>query len=419
MKFVADLHMHSKFSRATSPDMSLEGLSRWAKIKGIDLIGTGDFTHPTWFAELKSKGVEADDGFVHFGAQKFVLSAEINNFWYVGEKLHRIHTCVLLPSFEVAEQVNGELGKKGDLAVDGRPTVKMSCAQMVEKIISICPKAIIFPAHAWTPWFSVFGARGGFDSLKEAYEDMAQHIYAIETGLSSDPAMNWRVSALDSVQLLSNSDSHSPAKIGREANVFDLDRQTYDEMYEAIRYKEKKRLALTYEFFPEEGKYHYDGHRACEIRMKPSERKKLNGKCPVCGKNLTVGVMSRVDDLADREEGIVPKNAHPFESLVPLAEIIGMVYDTAPSSVKVQEKYSELIQAFGNEFAVLHATREDLERATVPQIVDGILKVRDKKLFILPGYDGEFGTLSFEKPKEEVRRKARMDEAKQKHLGDY
>lgn len=415
MKFTADLHVHSKYSRATSPNMSLEGLEAWAKTKGIDLVGTGDFTHPAWLSELKTKGVEADDGFVHYGAQKFILSAEINTHYYTGAKLHRIHNCVLVDSFEVADQVNAELGKCGDLEQDGRPTVKMSNAELVEKITEISAKAIIFPAHAWTPWFSVFGARGGFDSLAEAYEDMAGRIYALETGLSSDPAMNWRISALDRLQLLSNSDSHSPQKIGREANVFDLDRLTYGDLYEAIRYKDKKRLALTYEFFPEEGKYHFDGHRSCNMRMSPEERKKNGGKCPVCGKPVTVGVCSRVDDLADRKEGFVPKNAPPFESLVPLAEIIAMVYDTAVASKKVEEKYNELILAFGNEFAALHASPDDLAKATVPQIADGILRVRDRKIYLLPGYDGEFGIVSLEKPKEEKHAVS----GRQKKLDEY
>ncbi|MCX6772115.1 MAG: endonuclease Q family protein [Candidatus Micrarchaeota archaeon] len=318
MLVVADLHIHSKYSRATSPGMELETLSRWARIKGICVLGTGDFTHPEWYKELQAKAIESDSGFLQHGGMNFVLSSEISCIYTQGGRGRRVHLVVLSPSLEIVAQINEALGKKYNLKSDGRPIIGASAVELADIVLNISDKNLVIPAHIWTPWFSVFGSMSGFDSLKECFGERARDIYAVETGLSSDPAMNWRLSELDRVQLLSNSDSHSPEKIGREANVLDLEHLTYNDMYEAIRYKEKGKLACTYEFYPEEGKYHYDGHRLCKVSMAPEETKKHNGICPVCKKPLTIGVMNRVDALADRPEGYKPKGAAPFESLVPL-----------------------------------------------------------------------------------------------------
>ncbi|VVB57963.1 Uncharacterised protein [Candidatus Anstonella stagnisolia] len=397
---VADLHIHSKYSRATSPNMELEGLSEWGKIKGIDVIGTGDFTHPKWIKELKEKAIEEDSGLLLFNGQHFMLTVELSSIYTDKGRGRRIHQVVLAPSLEIAEQINERLKKKGaNLASDGRPIMGLSAPDIVETIMEISPKCMVIPAHAWTPWFSVFGSKSGFDSVKECYGDMEKHIYALETGLSSDPAMNWRVSALDKYALVSNSDSHSPQKIGREANVFELNRLTYDEIVDAIKDRSSGRFKLTYEFYPEEGKYHLDGHRDCGVRLTPAQTKKLKGLCPKCGKAVVIGVQYRVEELADREEGFVPKGAVPFEKLVPLAEIIAKVLGGTEASKKVLEMYAVLVKAFGNEIKVLHAPYEQLKLASDERIAKAICDVREGNITFLAGYDGTYGEMHFGKRK--------------------
>jgi uncharacterized protein (TIGR00375 family) len=415
VKAVADLHIHSKYSRATSSGMELETLSKWAKIKGIDIVGTGDFTHPAWYAELEKKAIESDSGFLQYDKMNFALSAEVSCIFTQGGRGRRMHLVLLSPSLEIVAQINEALGKRGNLKSDGRPIFGMSAIEMAEIVLGVSDKNLVIPAHAWTPWFSVFGSMSGFDSLKEAFGEYASKIYAIETGLSSDPAMNWRLPALDKLQLISNSDSHSPEKIGREANVFDLDHLTYDEMYEAIRYKEKKKLALTYEFYPEEGKYHYDGHRLCNVSLSPTETKKHNGICPVCKKKLTIGVMYRVQELADanRPEGYVLKGAPQFESLVPLKEILADALGKGVASKAVDEQYFALIKAFGNEFAVLHAPKEKLKKAAGERIAEGIARVEEGKVKKIAGYDGEYGKILIFEDEEKKR------EAGQSTLGEF
>ncbi|MEM2137686.1 MAG: endonuclease Q family protein [Candidatus Anstonellaceae archaeon] len=412
-KVVADLHMHSKYSRATSPGMELETLSKWAKIKGIDLLGTGDFSHPDWFSELERKAIESDSGFLQYDGVNFVLTNEVSCIYSQGGRVRRIHIVLLSPSLEIAAQINERLAKKGNLKADGRPIFGMSAIEMAEIVLEVSEKNLVIPAHAWTPWFSVFGSMSGFDSLREAFGEYEKDIYAIETGLSSDPAMNWRLSQLDRLQLLSNSDSHSPEKIGREANVFDLARMTYDELYEAIRYKEKNRLKCTYEFYPEEGKYHYDGHRNCNVSMAPEETRKKNGICPVCKKPVTVGVMNRVEQIADRPEGFRPKGAVPYESLVPLKEVLGEAMGKKPTAKGVGEEYFKLIKHFGNEFAVLHAKHSELVKAGGERLAEAIKRVEEGKVKKVAGYDGEYGRIIiFEKGEKER-------EIGQKTLGEF
>jgi uncharacterized protein (TIGR00375 family) len=413
MKAVADLHIHSKYSRATSPGMELETLSKWAKIKGIDIVGTGDFTHPEWYKELQTKAIESDSGFLQYDGVNFALSAEISCIYTQGGRGRRVHLVVLSPSLEIVAQINEALGKRFNLKSDGRPIIGASAIELVDIVLGISDRNLVIPAHAWTPWFSVFGSMSGFDSLKECFGEKEKSIYAIETGLSSDPAMNHRLSGLDRVQLLSNSDSHSPEKIGREANVFDLDHATYEEMYEAIRYKEKAKLACTYEFYPEEGKYHFDGHRNCKISMAPGETKKNKGICPVCHRPLTIGVMSRVEELADRPEGYQPKGAAPYESLVPLKEILADAMGKTPASRAVDEEYFKLIKAFGNEFAVLHAQSARLKKAAGERVAEAIRRVEEGRVKKVAGYDGEYGKIIiFDEGEKEL-------EAGQKTLGEF
>ena len=412
-KVVADLHMHSHYSRATSSGMELETLSKWAKIKGIDLLGTGDFTHPDWFSELQAKAIESDSGFLQYDGMNFVLSAEVSCIYTQGGRGRRVHLVLLSPSLEVVAQINEALSKKYNLRSDGRPILGASCAEIAELVLGISEKNLVIPAHAWTPWFGILGSMSGFDSLKECFGKLEKDIYAIETGLSSDPAMNWRLSQLDRVQLLSNSDSHSPEKIGREANVFDLDYLKYDELYEAIRYKEKKKLKCTYEFYPEEGKYHFDGHRNCKVSFKPEETRRHNGICPTCKRPLTIGVLNRVEQLADRSEGFTPKGAVPYESLVPLKEVLGDAMGKAPTAKAVGEEYFKLIKAFGNEFAVLHAAPSKISKVGGERLAEAIKRVEEGKVKKVAGYDGEYGKIIIFDEKEKKR------EVGQSTLGEF
>ena len=380
--------------------MDLEGLSEWGKIKGIDVIGTGDFTHPKWIEELKAKAIEEDTGLLLYNGQHFMLTVELSSIYTDKGKGRRIHQVVLAPCIEVAQQINERLKKKGaNLASDGRPIMGISAPEIVEIVMEVSPKCMVIPAHAWTPWFSVFGSKSGFDSVKECYGDMEKHIHALETGLSSDPEMNWRVSSLDKYALVSNSDSHSPQKIGREANVFELNRLTYDDIVDAIVDRESGRFKLTYEFYPEEGKYHLDGHRNCNVRLTPTQTKKLHGLCPKCGQAVTIGVQYRVEELADREEGFVPKGAVPFEKLVPLAQVLAKVMGGAEGSKKVIEMYAKIVKQFGNELKALHAPYDALKAASDEKIARAICDVREGNVTFLAGYDGTYGELCFGKKK--------------------
>jgi len=397
MEFIADFHIHSKYSRATSRDMNLENLDKWAKIKGIKVLGTGDFTHPQWSKELKENLEPAEPGLFKLknsnSETRFILTTEVSCVYSKKGKVRKIHIIIFAPSFEIVEKINVQLGWIGNLKSDGRPILGLDAKELVKIVLNVSPDCLIVPGHIWTPWFSLFGSRSGFDSIEECFEEYSKYIYAGETGLSSDPAMNWRLSALDKITLISNSDSHSPAKIGREANVFDAE-ISYYEILKAIKEKDPKRFLYTIEFFPEEGKYHYDGHRLCGISLSPKESKKYNNICPVCTKPLTIGVLHRVEQLADRPEGFKPENAIPFKSLIPLEEIIADALSVLPGTIQVEREYKKLIENFGNEFNVLlKANKEDLEKTTLPEIVEGIIKTREGKVFVEPGYDGVYGKI--------------------------
>lgn len=398
MRFIADFHIHSKYSRATSREMDVELLAQWAKKKGIGLLGTGDFTHPTYFAELKSKLQPAEPGLFRLvrGEEevRYILTTEVSNIYTQGDKIRRIHTLIFSPSFEVAEQINLKLSHYGKLSSDGRPIFGFTAKELVQMILEISEDCLLIPAHAWTPWFSIFGAHSGFDSIEECFGEMSPYIRAIETGLSSDPEMNWRLSALDEITLISNSDAHSPNRLGREANVFECE-LNYWEIAEAIRRKDRRKILFTIEFFPEEGKYHFDGHRTCGVILSPKETIQNQYLCPKCGKKITVGVMHRVEKLADRPEGFVPRQAIPSIHLIPLEEIIAEALGVRVDTKGVGMEYDRLIEKGGSEFRILlEAPPEELRSFVPPKILEGIIRMRQGKVSIVPGHDGVYGKIT-------------------------
>lgn len=401
MKFIADLHIHSKYSRATSRDMEVETLSLWAKRKGIKVLGTGDFTHPLYFLELKTKLRPLGNGLLVLSGEKntqsesthFLLTTEVSNMFTQGGQGRRIHTLIFAPSLEIAGKINSKLAKFGKVSSDGRPIFGFPVKDLVKMALDISSDCLLIPAHAWTPWFSVFGANSGFDSLTECFEEETENIFAIETGLSSDPEMNWRLSALDDITLISNSDAHSPTRLGREANIFNCE-LSYSGIVQAIREKDPHKLLYTIEFFPEEGKYHFDGHRQCQVRLPPSETRRLKGICPVCGKKLTLGVMYRVEELADRPAGSFSAKAIPALHMVPLDEIIADALGVGANSAAVEKEYLRMVAQGGTEFNILlELSSEELASFTSPLILEGILRVREGRLQIIPGFDGVFGKI--------------------------
>ena len=404
MKFIADLHLHSRYSRATSQEMEVKALALWARRKGIRLLGTGDFTHPLYFLDLKSKLNQLGNGLFTLKEDPegvhFMLTAEVSNMYTQAGKSRRVHTLIFAPSFEVVERINSRLAKYGKTGSDGRPIFGFSAKDLLKMILDISPECLIIPAHIWTPWFSIFGANSGFNSIQECYEEEAKHIRAIETGLSSDPEKNWRLSALDDITLISNSDAHSPSKIGREANIFNCE-LSYKAITEAILKKDPRKILYTIEFFPEEGKYHYDGHRNCKVLFSPQETRKHKSICPVCGKRLTVGVMSRVEELADRPEGYVPEKAIPALRTVPLDEIIADAFGVGANASSVEKEYLRLVEKGESEFNILlELSPEELSSFTPPMILEGILRVREGRLKIIPGHDGVFGKIEIFSPEE-------------------
>ena len=407
MRIIADFHLHSKHSRATSPDMEVESLVKWGKIKGINLIGTGDFTHPAYLYELKTKLEPTGAGLFKLknsdSTIQFILTVEVSNVYSQNSRLRKIHNILFAPSLELVEKLNAKLSKFGKLASDGRPTFGFSSKDLAKMVLDVSPDFFIVPAHAWTPWFSIFGSNSGFDSIQEAFGEYSKYVFAIETGLSSDPPMNWRVSALDKITLISNSDAHSASRLGREANVFDC-KMDYSEIMKAIKSKDKSKFLYTIEFFPEEGKYHFDGHRKCNVSFKPEETKKNQSICPVCGRKLTVGVLNRVDELADRPDGYVLPDAIPYKSLIPLEEIIGEALGQSRDTKRVEKEYLRLVQEYGSEFTILlDLPISELERNAPPKVAEGIKKMREGKVKFEPGYDGVFGKISlFEKEKKPV-----------------
>ena len=403
MRFIADLHIHSRYSRATSRDLNPENLWKWSQLKGISVVGSGDFTHPAWLKELREKLEPDGNGLFRLREDlrtpdipascradvSFLLSAEISCIYKKSGKTRKIHAIVLAPGFADAERINARLSAVGNLKSDGRPILGLDAKELLKIVLGASPEAMLIPAHAWTPHFSVFGAASGFDRLEECFEELTPHIFAIETGLSSDPLMNWRLSALDRITLISNSDAHSPAKLGREANILDTD-ISYPGIMQAIQ--TGRGFSGTIEFFPEEGKYHYDGHRACDVSLTPQETLQNHGICPACGKKLTIGVMHRVETLADREAGYRPEGRPPFYSIIPLPEIIAETLGVGPSTKKVDALYRQLLAGIGSEFRILmDASLPEIEAAGSPRLAEAVAKMRSGDISISPGYDGEFG----------------------------
>jgi len=400
MRYIADLHIHSRFARATSHDLNVQNLEKWAKVKGVNLLGTGDFTHPLWIKELKQELHEENGILKSKNGFPFVLQGEISLMYSQGGKGRRIHLVILAPSFEVVDEITKYLLKHGRIDYDGRPIFNISCVDFTENLKKISDEIEIIPAHIWTPWFGVFGSATGFDSMEEAFQDQVKHIHSFETGMSSSPDMNWRLSRLDKFSILSFSDLHSywPWRIGRESTIFDFNELNYKNLINAIRTKEG--LKGTIEVDPNYGKYHYDGHRFCHFSCSPEESKKRNNLCPICSKPLTIGVLNRVEKLADRPQGYKPENALPFYSLLPLHELISLIVGNAMSSKKVWVEYDSLINKFGNEFEILMNTpEEDLRKACDEKLASLILKNRIGKVKVEPGFDGEYGQAVLEEQK--------------------
>lgn len=403
--FIADFHIHSRYSRATSRECVPETLELWARRKGLDLIGTGDFTHPAWRGELREKLVPAEEGLYALKKEyrkagdgtdaepRFIVSGEISCIYKKNGKVRKVHNLILLPALEAAEALSRRLEAIGNLHSDGRPILGLDSRDLLEMTLDICPQAIFIPAHIWTPHFSLFGAYSGFDAIEECFEDLTGHIHALETGLSSDPPMNWRLSALDRFTLVSNSDAHSPANLAREANIFNTT-LSYPHIARSLENHDTGGFCGTIEFFPEEGKYHYDGHRNCRVCLKPSDTKAAAGVCPICGGRITVGVLHRVEALADRGEGFVPPGAKHFESLIPLREVAASSMGLSAASVKVREKCENLIHSVGPELFILReAPLSDIKYAAGPLAAEGIRRLRCGKVEIEPGYDGEYGRI--------------------------
>ncbi len=407
--FIADLHIHSKYSRATSRELVPEMLEWWARRKGIQVVGTGDFTHPAWREELREKLVPAEDGLYVLkdeyrrkddlpaggGAPvRFLVTGEISSIYKWGDRVRKVHNLILLPGLDEAEALARRLELVGNLHSDGRPILGLDSRDLLEITLDVCPQAVFIPAHIWTPHFSLFGAYSGFDRIEDCFRDMTPYIHALETGLSSDPPMNWRLSALDRYTLVSHSDAHSPKNLGREADLFNT-ALSYTAIKHALEHKEAGGFAGTLEFFPEDGKYHADGHRPCGVCLTPAQTEQAGGKCPVCGGRITVGVWNRAAQLADRPEGFVPEGAAPFESLVPLSEVIAASTGASAAGKKTAVQYEALLARLGPEFTILRETPlEEVEREAGPLIAEGIRRLREKRVEVSPGYDGVYGKVT-------------------------
>ena len=418
MRLIADLHIHSHYSRATSKASNLRSLAAWAQVKGVHVLGCGDFTHPGWFAELSDSLLEAEPGLYRLRPDltpdfappltsdltpepiptRFMLTAEIACIYKREDRVRKIHCVIPVPDLASAARINAALDKIGNLKADGRPILGLDARDLLEIVLEQAPEGFLVPAHIWTPWFSLFGSRSGFDSLDECFGDLSEHIFALETGLSSDPDMNRLVSALDSLTLISNSDCHSPGKLCREANLFDCDLD-YFALREAIRRPQdeqgRQRMVATLEFYPEEGKYHHDGHRKCGFVCDPARTRELSGTCPVCDRPLTVGVSSRVMELADREQPLYPPGSPAVLSSVPLAEVLSELLGRGPATKTVMREYLRLINSFGSELNILLQTPvEELKQDQLPRLGEAIDRIRTGQVIRQAGYDGEFGRIS-------------------------
>ncbi len=400
---ILDLHTHSRYSRACSKDLELSKIAKACEIRGIDILATGDFTHPKWFENIKTELIQENEGLYKLkdnsSPTRFLLGTEVASIKKHKGKTRRIHLLIFAPNIEVAEKFNTYLSKRGfNLRSDGRPILGLTSKEILEIMLEIDSRMVLIPAHAWTPWFGVFGSYGGYDDLEEAFDELTPYVRAIETGLSSDPLMNSQLSKLDNITLISNSDAHSLQKLGREANVFHFKSETeitYSEIMRVIQEGDRKKFQYTIEFYPEEGKYHYDGHAACKFSCHPRETKKYKGICPVCKKPLIKGVMNRVIELADRNETQAKAAGRiAYKSLVPLPEIIADTLGVGVASKAVKVQYNNLIEQLGNEFSILiDANLRDIEKISSKQIAEAVNRVRIGNILIHPGYDGVFGKI--------------------------
>ena len=420
MKQVIDLHIHSKYSRACSPNLDLENIYKACKIKGVNIITTADFTHPVWFKQLKDNLEQIGKTGLYklkkFDNEdvKFISGTELSCVYSKNGKTRRIHIVVLAPNLDVVEEINNQLGKRFRLDYDGRPILGIDTKELFKLLLKIDERCMLIPAHIWTPWFGMLGSKSGFNSIEECFEEMTDKIYSIETGLSSDPEMNWRLSALDNFTLVSNSDAHSLQNIAREANVMEMENPSYEELCNIIKMRKKgkakqqlKKFLYTIEFYPEEGMYHLDGHRSCNIRFTPEQSRKNKNICPVCKKPLTIGVLNRVEQLADRREGERPSNVVPFKKLIELDKIIAESMGIKSRNSKaVQKEFMKIINQTGNELAVLiDLSYEELEKITSPRIVEAIRRVREGRLIIQPGFDGQYGSIKIFRDQEKESNK--------------
>ena len=433
MRQILDLHIHSKYSRSCSPQLTLENIDAACRIKGVDIIATGDFTFPEWFSDIKNKLIETEAGSGLYKLKsakddriKFILSTEVALIYKDGGRTRRIHLVIHAPNLAVAGELNNYLDKDYNIRSDGRPILGMSAPELMKLCLDIDGKFLIYPAHIWTPWFAVFGSKSGFDKMADCFHEYTKNVYALETGLSSDPEMNWRLSALDRFTILSNSDAHSLPNIAREVNVFQMKNISYDEIYNIIKnkkifsrdvihsldknknnYEKNIGVEFTIEFYPEEGMYHYDGHRVCGIRLTPEQAKKQKNICPVCKKPLTIGVMSRVEASADRPAGFKPAGAAPFKKLVELDKIIAEAFDIkSRRAARVQIEYNKLIKQGGNELNILlNISPKELEKMADAAVVEGIKRVRESRLIIKPGFDGQYGEIKIFSQSEKKKNK--------------
>jgi len=399
MRLIADLHIHSRFSRSCSKDLTLPNIAKACERKGINYVATGDALHPVWRNEIADQLEQRDDAYYlkdRSSPTAFCLATEVSCIYKRHDKTRRVHLVILFPDLAAVDGVIRELESRGvNLKSDGRPIMGLDSAVLLKLLLDVDPRILLIPAHAWTPWFALFGSKSGFDKLEDCFGDLSDHIYAIETGLSSDPPMNWRVSALDRLLLVSNSDAHSCENLGREANVFDMERPSYAELRRILVEHDTEKFIETLEFFPEEGKYHVDGHAACDFWCEPAKTRKLGGLCPKCSKQLTVGVLSRVQDLADREpDPQRPQNAVPFRHLMPLKELLADCLGKGKTSKLVKAEYERMI-ACASEFAILLDLNEaELAACAKPEVVSGILRMRTGQVDVRPGYDGVFGRVT-------------------------
>ncbi|MFA5086970.1 MAG: endonuclease Q family protein [Candidatus Paceibacterota bacterium] len=394
MKFIADFHLHSKYSRATGKNTDLENIDKWAKIKGVKVITCGDFTHPVWFNNLEEKLQPAEPGLFQLKGSntgvRFILTTEISCIYTKKGKVRKIHVVVFAPSLKVAGEINKRLGAIGNIRSDGRPILGLDVIELLKIVLDVSPDCLFVPAHCLTPWFSIFGSKSGFDSIEECFDDYAKHIYAIESGLSADPGMIWRIPDGRRAAILSNSDAHSVEKIGREANVFDTELD-YFSILKAIKTKNPKEFLNTIEFYPQEGKYYNDGDRLCNMSLNPKESLEYRELCPSCGKKLVIGVLNRVQKLADKDEGFVPENAIPFKNIIPLKEIIGEAFSVGVVSKRVKAEYEKIVEHFPEFEVLLETPIEEIKKVADSQVAEGIRRARAGEVNIQPGFDGVFG----------------------------